>query len=193
MVLAIFDAGRRRRRHAVEALYGATMAHARDPGFFRDLAVPDTLDGRFDVLTLHMVLLLRRLKAEGESSRALAQELIELMFADMDRSLREMGVGDYSIGRRVKQMISAFHGRARAYGEGLDGSAGALEAALGRNIYRGAEVEGAQIDAFAAYVRESAVVLDAVASEALERGEARFATPAFSALPSPRDTSPLGR
>ena len=97
MALAIFDAGRRRRRRAVEALYGATMAQARRPEFFRDLAVPDTLDGRFDMLALHMVLLLRRLKADGEVNRALAQELLDLMFADMDRSFREMGVGDYSI------------------------------------------------------------------------------------------------
>ncbi len=180
MALAIFDAGRRRRRRAVEALYGATMAQARSPEFFRDLAVPDTLDGRFDVLALHMVLLLRRLKADRETTRALAQELFDLMFADMDRTLREMGVGDYSIGRRVKQMISAFYGRVQAYEEGLDGPAGALEAALGRNIYRGIEVDGGRIDAFAAYVRESAVVLDAVAGDALAQGEARFATPAFS-------------
>jgi cytochrome b pre-mRNA-processing protein 3 len=116
-----------------EALYEAIVAAARQPQFYADMDVPDTVDGRFDMITLHMFLVLDRLK-EGEHE-ATRQNLTDVFFRDMDRSLREMGVGDLSVGKKVRKMAEAFYGRLLAYksaaNEGLD----ALAAALTRNIY----------------------------------------------------------
>ena len=177
MALALFDGGRRRRRRVVEALYAVVMARSRRPELFRELEIPDTLDGRFDALTLHMVLLLHRLKADGETTRELAQDLFDLMFADVDRSLREMGVGDHSIGRRIKQMISAFYGRARAYEEALAGPEGALQAALRRNIYRSATTAEDKVDALAAHVRGVLRGLEGQSIDSLMRGELAMEPP----------------
>ncbi len=177
MALGLFDAGKRRRRRAAEALYGAAMAQSRRPELFRELEIPDTLDGRFDALVLHMVLVLRRLKREGEAARELSQELFDLMFADMDRSLREMGVGDHSIGRRVKQMISAFYGRAQAYEEALDGGEDTLETALSRNVYRDIGIARGKLEDLAGHIRGLDDLLAAQAGPALLAGNVSFETP----------------
>jgi cytochrome b pre-mRNA-processing protein 3 len=121
-------------------LYGAAVAAARNPDLFRALGVPDTLDGRFDLVGLHVALLIRRLHRDADPlGRELAQAVFDAMFADMDVTLREMGVGDLSVGKRVKRMWEAFHGRARAYEAALDaGDRPALAVALARNVWRGA-------------------------------------------------------
>ena len=100
--------------------------------------VPDTLDGRFDLIGLHAFLLIHRLRFLPAPGPALAQAVFDAMFSDMDKALREMGVGDLSVGRRVRAMWEAFHGRAAAYQEALDSpDAAALPAALARNVWRG--------------------------------------------------------
>jgi cytochrome b pre-mRNA-processing protein 3 len=132
--------GRARLRRRGFELYTATVQAARDPVYFTDLGVPDTLDGRFDLVGLFVALLIRRLRAlEAAGAEAgLAQAVFDAMFADMDFNLRELGVGDMSIGRRVRAMWEAFHGRALAYEGPLScGDAAALEAALVRNVWRG--------------------------------------------------------
>ena len=116
--------GRRRQaaaaRDAARALYKTAVARARDPVFYARYAVPDSLDGRFDMIALHVFLVLHRLKQEGDPTKALAQILFDTMFADMDESLRELGVGDLSVGRRVKTMAEALYGRIAAYQAALD-------------------------------------------------------------------------
>jgi cytochrome b pre-mRNA-processing protein 3 len=136
--------GRARLRRRGFELYTATVQAARDPVYFTDLGVPDTLDGRFDLVGLFVALLIRRLRAleaagaESGLAPGLAQAVFDAMFADMDFNLRELGVGDMSIGRRVRAMWEAFHGRALAYEGPLSaGDAAALEAALVRNVWRG--------------------------------------------------------
>ncbi len=125
-------------------LYGAAVAAARAPGFYRDLAVPDTLDGRFDLVGLHVFLVIRRLRALPSPGAEMAQAVFDAMFGDMDVNLREMGVGDLSVGKRVRAMWEAFHGRARAYETALDaGDEGALAASLARNVWRGSAPPGA--------------------------------------------------
>ena len=99
-------------------LYGAAVAAARDPFLYTALRVPDTLDGRFDMIGLHTFLLIQRLKREPAPGPALAQAVFDAMFSDMDINLREMGVGDLSVGRKVRVMWEAFHGRAAAYADG---------------------------------------------------------------------------
>jgi cytochrome b pre-mRNA-processing protein 3 len=119
-------------------LYGAAVTAARDPFLYTVLGVPDTLDGRFDMVSLHAFLLIRRLKREPTPGAALAQATFDAMFSDMDVNLREMGVGDLSVGRKVRVMWEAFHGRSAAYQAALDtADVEALEAALIRNVWRG--------------------------------------------------------
>jgi cytochrome b pre-mRNA-processing protein 3 len=124
-------------------LYCAAVAAARAPAFYADLGVPDSLDGRFDLVGLHVFLLIRRLRGLPPPGAALAQAVFDAMFNDMDVNLREIGVGDMSVGKKVKQMWEAFHGRSVAYQAGLESPGSAdLEAALARNVWRGAAPAG---------------------------------------------------
>jgi cytochrome b pre-mRNA-processing protein 3 len=132
-------------------LYDAIVAQARQPAFYAELGVPDTLDGRFDLIALHAFLLLRRLK-EDAGARDLAREVVEVMIADLDASLREMGAGDLGVGRRVKRMGEALYGRIAAYDAGMAAGPAALEAALRRNLYGTAEAAAGAAPAVAAYV-----------------------------------------
>jgi cytochrome b pre-mRNA-processing protein 3 len=128
-----------RKPSSSQALYEQIVAAARRQRFYAEWGVPDTLDGRFDMITLHMFLVLERLKEAPDETR---QALVDAFFLDMDRSLREMGVGDLSVGKKVRKMSESFYGRLKAYRDaGEDG--GALEAALARNIYAGEGSEGA--------------------------------------------------
>jgi len=134
----VFGFGRQRYERIGFTLYAAAVAAARHPALYRDLGVPDTLDGRFDLVGLYAALLILRLEAEPPLGHALAQAIFDAMFSDMDVNLREMGVGDLSVGKRVKAMWTAFNGRAAAYAAALAESDPApLEAALARNIWRG--------------------------------------------------------
>lgn len=134
--LGLFRNGRQDR--AGFALYGAAVAAARDPFLYVVLGAPDTLDGRFDLVGLHAFLIIRRLRGSPEPGPALAQAVFDAMFSDMDTNLREMGVSDLSVGKRVRAMWEAFHGRARVYQEALDASdPAALPAAIARNVWRG--------------------------------------------------------
>ncbi len=130
--------GRKARHERVGfQLYGAAVAAARDPVLYADLGVPDTVDGRFDVIGLHVFLLIQRLNRDAEPGPSLAQAVFDAMFLDMDINLREMGVGDMSVGKRNRAMWEAFHGRAAAYAAEWS-NPDALEAAIARNVWRGA-------------------------------------------------------
>ena len=138
------------------ALYAAAVAAARDPWFYTTLGVPDTLDGRFDLVGLHAALLIHRLRADAVPGPDLAQAVFDAMFSDMDQNLREIGVSDLSVGKRVRAMWEAFHGRAHAYAAALDaGDQAALAAALARNVWRDGAGhgpgEGGAAGALAAY------------------------------------------
>lgn len=168
-------------------LYGAAVAAARNPWFFGPVGVPDTLDGRFDLVGLHAGLLIRRLHEDPDPRGAeAAQAVFDAMFADMDVNLREMGVGDLSVGKRVKRMWEAFHGRARAYGAALDaGDRAALQAALARNVWRSgpdAPSPSGGAPLLAAHAEKVAAALAAQPLADLLRGEVSFPpTPAEAA------------
>ncbi|MBI1180549.1 MAG: hypothetical protein GC201_08320 [Alphaproteobacteria bacterium] len=162
------------RQLAANALYNAIVGQARQPAFYVDGGVPDTLDGRFDMIVLHAFLLMRRLRDAGESGELLSQALFDEMFADMDRSLREMGVGDMGIGKRVRAMGEAFMGRVKAYDEGLDRPSPALEEALSRNLYRAGQPEEAQLHRMAVHVRAQNADLAGQPLDALLAGAVRF-------------------
>lgn len=118
---------------AAHDLYLKLVEQARNPVFYRDWGVPDTLDGRFELILLHMFLVLGRLKQEEDSYEA-QQRLIEVFFDDMDRSVRELGVGDTGVSRRVKAMANAFYGRMKAYDDASEDHS-TLAEALKKNLY----------------------------------------------------------
>jgi cytochrome b pre-mRNA-processing protein 3 len=159
----------RKSRSAVQALYAAIVAASRTPVFYEEWGVPDTLDGRFELIALHAFLALRRLKQSGESAD-FSQALFDTMFTDLDRNLREMGVGDLSVGRQVKTMARAFYGRIVAYERGLAGTE-SLEDALRRNLYGTIVPSPGQLAVAVAYLRHQAQALDAVPVARLLSGE----------------------
>src|SRR6266581_6622344 len=132
-------------RKAAELAYGRIVEQAREPGFFIDGGVPDTVDGRFELICLHAFLYLHRLKREQQRAAPLGQWFFDTMFADFDRSLREMGTGDLSVGREIKRMAEAFYGRVAAYENGLAGDDSVLQPALARNISFGGPPRAAAI------------------------------------------------
>jgi len=136
VVAGFFSRSGKRERAGFE-LYGSAVAAARDSYLYLTLGVPDTLDGRFDAICLHVYLLIRRLTQDGTADAATAQAVFDAMFLDMDINLREMGVGDMSVGKRNRKMWEAFHGRSAAYAAAWEDDQ-ALAEAIGRNIWRGA-------------------------------------------------------
>jgi len=147
-------------RQTAEQLYAALVAQARCPEFYSALRVPDTLDGRFELVALHMFLALRRLKLDASAADT-RQALVDAFIDDMDASLREMGAGDLGVGRRVKAMAQALYGRIAAYEAGLAGSEQALISALRRNVYGTAAdpvPDLATLEKLATYVRRESTV-----------------------------------
>jgi cytochrome b pre-mRNA-processing protein 3 len=120
-------------------LYAAIVAEARRPHWYRDGQVPDTIDGRFDMVSTALSLVLLRMETLGDAARAPSARLTELFVTDMDGQLRQRGIGDLVVGKHVGRMMGQLGGRLAAYREGL-GEGGDLAGAIDRNIYRGAEV-----------------------------------------------------
>jgi cytochrome b pre-mRNA-processing protein 3 len=142
------------RKEFAARLEAQLVARARDPYFFRALKVPDTVDGRFDLVALHGWLVLERLKAAGMD--APAQVLTDSLFVGFDEALREQGTGDMGMGRRMKAIASAFFGRLAAYrGAGDDAT---MAEALARNVWRGAAVDS-RAKALAGYVARARIAL----------------------------------
>jgi cytochrome b pre-mRNA-processing protein 3 len=164
-------------REAAYRLYGAIVAAARNPWFFAACGVPDTLDGRFDLIALHATLVFRRLNREHDVTKEFAQEVFDAMFADLDRALREMGTGDLGVGKQVKRMASGFYGRAKAYEQALADDDTGLEAALRRNVFGTAEPGSAELTALARHVRRTVAALDGEATRSLVSGTAGFPAP----------------
>lgn len=163
------SAARKRTAHALEE---ALVTRARAPVFFEALRVPDTVDGRFDLVTLHAWLVLARLKEGGHAQ--LSQVLTDSLFVAFDEGLRELGSGDMGLGRRLKAMANAFYGRLAAY-EAAKGEAQMAEA-LNRNVFRGVpgyEREAATLARYVFSARNSLAACD------LSQGVAEF-----GALPS---------
>jgi cytochrome b pre-mRNA-processing protein 3 len=151
----IFDLFRRRAPEPpspAETIYAGIVADARRPAFYRELSAPDTLPGRFELIVLHVALYLRRLRNGGGEAEALSQQLFDEMFRAMDASLRELGVGDLSVPKRIKAMVASFYDGAAAYDVALDAKdLDALAGALRRIVYRQAATGDAP-DRLAAYM-----------------------------------------
>jgi cytochrome b pre-mRNA-processing protein 3 len=163
-----------REERAGFALYGAAVAAARDPYLYETLFVPDTLDGRFDLVGIHAFLVIRRLDPiASRKSRLVAQAVFDAMFSDMDINLREIGVGDLAVSKRVRAMWEAFHGRSNAYATALaDPDPTTLETALARNVWRGEPTTTAPQLALIIRARDAA--LAAQPADSILAGTAHF-------------------
>ena len=159
-------------------IYNSIVEQSRRPEFYESLDVPDTIDGRFDLIVLHAGLYLPRLKAvKGEGTR-LSQAMFDQMFANLETNLRELGVGDMGVPPRMKGMLSAFYGRASAYESALrSGDTPALRSALHRNVYRTAEVDPARLDSLASYVRAASESLKAAGDDVIVAGAFEWPAP----------------
>ena len=165
----------------IQGLYGAIVAQARSPIFYLQYEVSDSVEGRFELIVLHLLLVLRRLDAERRPapspSSAVGQLLFDVFCRDLDDNLREMGVGDLAVPRRMRQFGEAIYGRQAAYGAAL-GAADLqeLEKALARNIL-GEVAGGKKAVALARYVRAAAAQLATQPEDALIAGRVVFPSP----------------
>ena len=168
----------------IEAIYGMIVTQAREPIFYRDLGVPDTVNGRFDLLLLHLWLLLRRLRTvqsvnqganQGQGATELSQALFDRFCEDMDDNLREMGVGDLTVPKRMQAFGEAFYGRTAAYDLALADGREALAQALCKNVLNGENIEKARL--LAAYAEAAMGALDGMDKATLVSGLGKFPVP----------------
>ena len=161
------------RREAAHRLYVALVGRARAPLYFEHLGVPDIPEGRFEMIALHGARVLRRLRAEGQPGMALGRELLELMVADFDVNLREIGIGDLSVGKYVKRLARNVNARLDALDRSLDAGDGeALRSMIARNVYQGgAAPRPDQIAALADHLIGLDAGLRSVPGAALLRGD----------------------
>jgi cytochrome b pre-mRNA-processing protein 3 len=162
-------------RGTIEAIYGMIVTQAREPLFYRALGVPDTVNGRFDLLLLHLWLVLRRLKSVADGA-GLSQALFDHFCNDMDDNLREMGVGDLTVPKRMQAFGEAFYGRTAAYDFALTEGHEALAQALCKNILGGENIEKAGL--LAVYAEAANTALGGLDEVTLTRGAWKFPSPA---------------
>lgn len=170
------------REVVAQKLYGAVVAQARRPEFYTHYGVPDSVDGRFELVVLHAFLLFQRLKGQGAKSAAVSQAVYDIMFRDMDASVRELGAGDLGVSKRVKYMSEAMGGRTKAYEAALASSGGELEAALRRNLFGTAEPSAESVTRMAEYTRNAKAKLAAQSIDAMMKGTVHFAVMGQSTL-----------
>jgi|APCry1669189241_1035207.scaffolds.fasta_scaffold02080_3 cytochrome b pre-mRNA-processing protein 3 len=175
---------KRKNRELIERLYAVIVQHARLAGFYRDLGVPDTVDGRFELLTLYMTLVTRRLRVMASPGPDIAQDLVDLTFGQFEAALREMGVGDISVPKRMKVMAGAFLGRASAYDQALrSGDRPGLETALTRNLYGKSPTPLNAVEKIADNVLQSVEALENLSMDAYIAGQLPF--PVLVSDPAP--------
>jgi cytochrome b pre-mRNA-processing protein 3 len=165
-------------RGTIEAIYGMIVAQAREPLFYRAMGVPDTVNGRFDMMLLHLWMVLRRLRPV-DGGAELSQALFDHFCADMDANLREMGVGDLTVPKRMQKFGEAFYGRVAAYDLALDAGEEPLAQALRRNILDGGDIGHAR--QLAAYTKAVIAALAGLDDTCVGNGSWRFPSP-FAAV-----------
>ena len=158
----------------IEAIYGMIVAQAREPLFYRAMGVPDTVNGRFDMVLLHLWMVLRRLRPAA-GGVDLSQALFDHFCGDMDANLRELGVGDLTVPKRMQKFGEAFYGRAAAYDAALEAGVEPLAQALCKNILDGRGIENAR--QLAAYVNAGITALAGLGDTAVGNGSWQFPSP----------------
>jgi cytochrome b pre-mRNA-processing protein 3 len=183
MILPLFR--RNRRNDSIDRLYGAIVAQARLPVFYARYGVPDSVEGRLDMIMLQTVLLWQRVNGEGEALAALGQAVFDRFCQDMDDNLREMGVGDLAVPKQMQRIAGAFYGRAKVYQAAVAASdTTVLVDALRRNIYQDGQGTESSARSLAAYVRDAAAHLRGIDNAVLASGDLSFPEPAAAVATS---------
>jgi cytochrome b pre-mRNA-processing protein 3 len=159
-------------QEAAKAVYAQLLDRTRAQVFYKGYGVPDTFNGRFDVLVLHVFLIVNRMKDEGAAGRDFNQALFDATFADMDQTLREMGIGDMGVPKHMRRMMKGFNGRVHAYTEALEDET--MEYAIRRNIYAGREIPQEQFEKLEDYIRISINALKARSASDIFEGRKIF-------------------
>ena len=177
MIFRLFKSGARRKQ--AETVYLAIASGSREPRLYLDCGVPDTVEGRFESLGLHVSLVLRRLKSLPPPALDLSKDLIDLFFQDLDSALRELGVGDLSVGKKIKKLAEAFYGRAKVLETTLahPDADGELEGVLTRNVIGVSNADVPEAQALASYVRRCVENLDRQDLQALIGANRLFVAP----------------
>jgi len=163
-------------RRNVARLYGAVMAAARDPVFFEAAALPNSFETRFELLALHIFLVFNRLKPEGAKGKALMREVTEYMVDDLDRTLREAGLGDVGVAKRMKKLVSGFYGRITAYDKALaNDDEKEILRALDRNLFAELDTDVSLLSRMRGYMNEQRAALAAQPLNVFREGAAQFA------------------
>lgn len=160
-----------------QALYAAAAEAARAPTLYADLGAPDTVEGRFEMVTIHVYLILRRLRSfQTDPSRKMAQAVLDVFMDDMDDSLRELGVGDMSIARKIRKMAENFYGSIGAFEDALKPTAppSDLATAIARNVFESSDVSRGT--ALAGYVRHTEAAIAEQREANLLAGRVSFAS-----------------
>ncbi|TXR48972.1 ubiquinol-cytochrome C chaperone family protein [Phyllobacterium endophyticum] len=174
MILSLFSRKAKANEAITIALYDAIVAAARQPYFYSDLDVPDSPLGRYEMLSLHVFLFVRRIKGRSPALKAIGQEATDEFFRDVDHSLRELGIGDSGVPKRMKKLARMFYGRIESYDKALhDNDRLALVAALARNIRPDSDNwKGA--DLLADYVDRVVLQLESQTDDVLASGNVVF-------------------
>lgn len=169
-------------RAIVDRQYATLTAMAREPYFYTDLGVPDTVMGRFEMLSIVMILFFRRTRTSPRSGQEIAQEIVDAFFQDIDHSIRELGIGDQGVPKRMKKLAGMFYGRLEAYALALDAKDEvALAEALRRNIYPEKQEGIPALDGLARWMTKADAELDAVDEDEISRGAAQLRGPGSEA------------
>jgi len=158
---------------AARTLYATIVEQSRQPGFFTAWGIPDTPNGRFEVLALHVFLVMHRMRDDTDCAK-LARSLSEQAVLDIDRNLREMGVGDLSVGRKVKSLTEGLYGRLGVYADGMARESGGLETELRRNLFSQGEASDSAVSAAESYMRRETETLMACNTADLLAGRVQF-------------------
>ncbi|QFY59698.1 ubiquinol-cytochrome C chaperone [Rhizobium grahamii] len=171
MIFGLF--GKKNNNQAiVDRQYATLTSAARMPGFYEHQNVPDTVMGRFEMLSAVMILFFRRTRASQTSGQELAQEIVDAFFEDIDYSIRELGIGDNTVPKRMKKLAGMFYGRLESYSKAMDaGDAEALATALGRNIHPKA-VEAIDMSGLAGWMFQAEAHLSAQSEDVIATGSA---------------------
>ncbi|MDK4723744.1 MULTISPECIES: ubiquinol-cytochrome C chaperone family protein [Rhizobium] len=179
-ILMIFGLFRKRNHNQIIVVrqYEVLTTMARQPVFYTDYDVPDTVMGRFELLSVMMILFFRRTRSSTTSGQELAQEIVDAFFEDIDYSIRELGIGDNSVPKRMKKLAGMFYGRLESYAAAMDGNdRAALATALQRNIYPKGEQAAASMTALAGWMLTAEAHLAAVTEDQIATGSATLPQP----------------
>ena len=153
-----------------ELYYNRIVEMARNVKLYDKGGVPDTLEGRYELIVLHSHLFIRKLIKSGTIGKNISQEIIDILVKDFDYSLRELGIGDLSVGKKIKKMLEGYYGRAEAYEKALSDDPKSLVSTLKKNLYGSIEPANLEIEYIKNYISNLKKELDIKSDSELSRG-----------------------